>query len=933
MIDENIRWQRVKDVVADALERAPARRDAFVRDACAGDESLRAEVDAYLGFDDSGDFLVGSVIAGEPEHDAGTLAIGERVGQYEITDSLGEGGFSLVYGALQHEPIRRRVALKVIKPGMDSRQVVQRFAAEREALARMEHPHIARVLDAGTTAVGRPYFVMERVDGLPFTEYCDANKLNNSQRIRLFLQVCDAVQHAHHKGVIHRDLKPSNVLVEEIDGAPSVKVIDFGIAKALVSGADATIELMTQTGMLLGTPEYMSPEQAGSLGDDVDTRADVYSLGVLLYETLTGVRPFAADKLRRVALDEVFRIIREEDPPRPSTRIEPATAVAAQLRQVPTRELRRSLQGDLDWICMKSLEKERERRYSSVSGLADDLARHLADQPVEAGPPGLGYRFGKLARRNRALLAATAVALVALLVGAAAAAVGFYRASHQRDLAMEAQAAERDARAAAEQSLGEAVTAQAAEREARAEAETALLEAESVGATLEHMIRSVRATERGKDVLVRELLAEADFSAVADQPLVEARLRSLIGFSYRNLGYLELAEEHLRRVLEIAKKELDTGDSRRMEAELDLLLVRSDRTDNSPETLAAARDLLERSCRVLGEENDLTIDCKQMVAIQLFELRHLKQAVQMKRELLDQYARSRAPDSAKAISNRGNLAVALSMLGELDEAEKIAEELAEFLRGRGRSEHVEFHRSQEILGTIHMLRRDWIAATEKFVAVVKAWSKIYGETHVKTLGALNYMALTLHRQGNHNAAETEYQRLVDALEETLGPGHRQTMMAVHNYAMLLDAKNERARATEMLGDVLKRYERYRGEHHFETSACRFHLGQMLPPEQLSNALLHLEPAVRDLAEAAGWKHPVTVEAAMATLKRLHRAARAAGHRGQRESAIAVGQRAWRLAESIDSDQHRQQAASALAGFYGAGGDEVQARDWRRRAGK
>ena len=407
--------------------RVGAERAAFLDRVCGNNQALRAEVEALLrAHEQSGNLLdlPDNLATTKLQDREGT---GTVIGPYKLLEQIGEGGMGSVWMAQQTEPIERRVAVKVVKEGMDSRQVVARFEAERQALALMEHPNIAKVLDAGRTPSGRPYFVMELVKGKPITYYCDEKRLGVRDRLELFGEVCRAVQHAHQRGIIHRDLKPSNVLAAPYDGKPVVKVIDFGVAKA--TGQRLTDKtLFTGFGALVGTPEYMSPEQAEVNNQDIDTRSDIYSLGVLLYELLTGSTPLTRKRLKETALLEVLRVIREEEPPRPSTRLSESKdtlpSISAQ-RQTEPATLTKLLRGELDWIVMKALEKDRNRRYETANDLAQDIQRYLHDEPVEACPPAAWYRFRKFARRNKAVLAAAAAVAVAafLAVGTLAGAV------------------------------------------------------------------------------------------------------------------------------------------------------------------------------------------------------------------------------------------------------------------------------------------------------------------------------------------------------------------------------------------------------------------------------------------------------------------------------------------------------------------------------
>src|SRR5712664_4116879 len=413
-------------VFTQALRLPPEERDRYLSEACKGDPECRLRVEALLqAYEQAGDFL-GKSVAERPPKAAQVVPAGEKpgdlIGHYKLLQQIGEGGCGVVYMAEQEAPVRRRVALKIIKPGMDTKSVIARFEAERQAVALMDHPNIAKVFDAGATEAGRPYFVMELVRGFKITEYCNQHSVTTEERLRLFVQVCQAVQHAHQRGIIHRDIKPSNILVtQSLEAVAMPMVIDFGVAKATTDQRLTDKTVFTAFEMLIGTPAYMSPEQATLSSVDVDTRTDIYSLGVLLYELLTSSTPFETEELLKAGLDEIRRVIREQEPLRPSTRLSKMpgadlTTVAQQRQSEPPR-LIHTIQGDLDWIAMKALEKDRTRRYETANGLALDVQRFLENEPVSARPPSNLYRLQKLVRRNKATFAGIGAVSLALILG------------------------------------------------------------------------------------------------------------------------------------------------------------------------------------------------------------------------------------------------------------------------------------------------------------------------------------------------------------------------------------------------------------------------------------------------------------------------------------------------------------------------------------
>ena len=682
--------------------------------------------------------------------------IGSTIGPYHLVSRLGEGGMGEVFLAEQTEPIRRQVALKVIKPGMDSRAVVARFEAERQALALMNHPCIARVIDAGATALGRPFFVMEYVEGERITKYCDQHRLDTKQRLELFIQVCGGVQHAHQKAVIHRDLKPSNILVTEIDGKPVPKIIDFGVAKA-VEQTLADGAMHTLMGNVVGTPEYMSPEQADATSTDIDTRTDVYALGAVLYELLSGTRPFSSTELRRAGVQEIQRIIREVDPPRPSTRISSlggqATTVSERRHTVP-KQLSNDLRGDLDWITMKALAKERERRYDTANGLAMDLGRFLNHEPVTASPPSPAYRLRKLVRRNRAAVTALA-AVVAVLVVASVVSTSLYLR---------------------------------AEREsARARSEEA--KATQVSGFLTGMLAGVGpAAARGRDTtMLQEILAETDTRLgrdLGDQPEVEAALRDVLATTSVDLGDYDSARRNAERSIAL-KDQVFGHDDHRTAITVALLgkttmfqgdFVTADSLLTWSDSLVSAR---------LGQSSVEALEIRAARLENLNFAGQLDEAAALAEDIIARKRGTTAWGDDATLLALYNLAQIRGDQQRYAEADSLHGVVVPLLEEKLGADHPNTLAARVSWGLTLTYAERYAEAESIMVDALANSRRILGDDHQAVQTAVNNLAIIYARTGQVAKAEPLYREMIEVGERTLGPLHPEQLAGIVNFASFL----------------------------------------------------------------------------------------------------------------------------------------------------
>jgi eukaryotic-like serine/threonine-protein kinase len=727
-----------------------------------------------------------------------------------------------VWLAEQKQPVRRRVAIKLIKAGMDTREVVARFESERQALALMSHPAIAKVFDAGSTPEGRPYFVMEYVSGIPITTYCDKQKLTMRQRLELFVRVCEGVQHAHQKAILHRDLKPSNILVGEIDGTPVPRIIDFGVAKATAQGLTPDT-MFTRAGSIVGTPGYMSPEQADSAGLDVDTRTDVYSLGVVLYELLVGTLPL---DFSSTPLDQVQRKLREEDAPRPSTKLRTLaekSGITAQNRGADHPTLTRQLRGDLDAIALKALEKDRARRYATPTELAADIGRYLRNEPVQARPASAGYRARKYIRRHRVALGVAGIAVVLLIAFAVAQTIELRRTRRERD------------------------------------------RADRVTEFMSSMFKVSEPSEaRGNDIRAREILDKASTqidSGLAKDPELQAQMMHIMGNVYLSLGLYSKAESLLTRAVEIRRRTLGAKNADTLKSMHDLagVLLQESRY---PEAEKLARETLNTRRQVFGSQHRDTLDSMTQTALVLNDEGRYPEAEKLHREALEVASRVLGPQDKLIRRIRQNLAIDLAYEGNYSEAEKVFRDVLENDRRILGSDHPDVLADMNNLAATLGHEGKYVEAEKWYRGSLEIKRRVFGPEHPQTLLSMGNLALDLWGEKRYAESEKLFRETLEIKRRRLGPEHRSTLVTMGNLAETLTSEGQYAEAQQLIQQTLETERRTLGPDHSDTLNTLYSLGDLFKKEKrYAEAEKAYRAALDGRRRALGVGHPDTASTA------------------------------------------------------------------------
>lgn len=853
-------------IIQEAATLDPEARARFLDSRCASDPILHARVQArlanapFLGPDASNDHL-SIPLAGAPRESIGegTVLEGTLIGAYRIIRLLGTGGFGSVYLAEQDEPVRRQVALKILKLGMDTDEIVRRFETERQVLALMNHPAVAKVFDAGATERGRPFFVMEFVPGVSIGRYCDRERLSTRERVQLFIDVCNAMQHAHQKGIIHRDLKPSNILVTVVDGRPQPKVIDFGIAKA-IHESSAAHTLHTTPGVAIGTPEYMSPEQAEADGQDVDTRTDVYALGMVLYELLTGALPHTLDRTRRPSVFELREWVRSGQTIRPSTRI---SMLGDELEQVSEKRnttptgLRRELRGELEWIILKALERDRSLRYGSVFELGEDLSRFLANEPVRAAPPTASYRARKFCSRHRAAVSAAVVTASALLVGTGVALFGLVSAQHAAE---DAKHAEHQTAIA----LRTAQTQRNQAQDARNEAEQDATRAREVSAFLERVLTSVDPAVAGPSARVLDALEVAEAQLHDDtftHPVSKAAVHGALGEAYQSLSEYPSATKHL-----VAREALFTDifgpdDPRTLRSRIALgsNYLHLAQFDRARQILESTRDQLIAQ---FGPDHLDTLWAHSALGRLELELGQFAEAETEFRIVLE--ANERNPDATvkDLAMARADLGWALMEQNRLDESQAIFRRVTTELNQALGPTHPLTLRTRDSLGNVLLILGRNDEAIAVYQEVLDARLATVGDENPLTLWAMNNLANAMTEDPDrYEEARSLLERVLELQRERFGNRHPFTVTSLNNLASVYRRLGNIDRADELWQEAITEGAALWGDDHPRTLGSMANRALMLVnADRLEEGLEILQTVVPRLEASVGREHTMWMAA-------------------------------------------------------------------------
>ncbi|HUD46030.1 MAG TPA: serine/threonine-protein kinase [Candidatus Baltobacteraceae bacterium] len=813
-----------REIFLDSLECASSEQLAIFLDrACAGKPAIRRAVERLLKHHKEDEFMQPPGLKMAPL--SALEKPGDRIGRYKLLQQIGEGGCGVVYLAEQEEPVRREIAIKVIKLGMDTKSVISRFEAERQALALMDHPNIAKIFDAGATETGRPYFVMELVRGVKITDYCDQNNVPVEQRLELFIQVCQAIQHAHQKGIIHRDIKPSNILVTLRDGVPVPKVIDFGIAKATTEQRLTDRTLFTAFQQFIGTPAYMSPEHAEMSNLGVDTRSDIYSLGVLLYELLSGQTPFDSKTLVGAGLDELRRIIREEEPVRPSTRLstmpDAELTLIATSRKVEPPKLIHSVRGDLDWIVMKALEKDRTRRYETASGLAADIQRHLKNEPVVARPPSNLYKFQKFVRRNKLAFAAAALIVVVLVT---ATAISVWQAALARQR---------------------------------------LVESESISKFLTEVFQSPDPARDARTITVAEALAAAARKLevdLADQPARRVKLEGTLARTYHSLGLDREAIPLQEKVLDYLRATSGPEDPDTLMA-MHRLALFYDGIGRREEALELQEEVLALRRKVLGPENPDTLWAMNNLSFSYENAGRNEEALKLREEALALRRKVNGPEDPDTLWAMNSLAFSYDHAGRFAESVKLREEASASYRKVRGPENPDTLTAMVCLASSYEKvgrRQEALELLEEVLAIRR---RVSGPEHPDTLWVMYDLAISYDEAGRRDEALKLREEVLALRRKVLGPQHYNTLWAMHALANSYDEAGRRDEALKLREEVLAFRQRINGPTHPDTVAAIGNLATSYDEAGRRAEALKMREQVLDLdRKEYGPEHPQTLEA-------------------------------------------------------------------------